>query len=329
MLHWLSKPFAGTFLAALCVVPVASHAAGAELSLAYTKDLYSSEVIIAQDQGFFTKNGVTITPRIFTSGRLALDALMAGAVDMSTVAETPITAAVMAKRPIAIVARIARTIPLTLVRKDAGINTVADLRGKRIGVNIGSGSEVYTFNLLASVGLKPSDVSEVNIGPEDMPGALASHSVDAISTWQPFISYAQKLGGNKVELLPTGDVYSETWNLVTMRKNVQPDDAAITAVVKSLIEAEQFMKTNRDQSLDILAKVIGVSRATIEQSLPKSEFHVVLDASLMSALNGNARWRLATGNVPPNVTAVPDFNAALAPHALKSTDAARVTIGTL
>jgi len=72
-----------------------------------------------------------------------------------------------------------------------------------------------------------------------------------------------------------------------------------------------------------------VSRATIEQSLPKSEFHVVLDASLMSALNGNARWRLATGNVPPNVTAVPDFDTALAPHALKAIDATRVTIGTL
>jgi ABC-type nitrate/sulfonate/bicarbonate transport system substrate-binding protein len=182
--------------------------------------------------------------------------------------------------------------------------------------------------LLASVGLKPGDVSEVNLSPEDMPGALSSHSVDAISTWQPFVSYALKQGGNKVELLTTGDVYSETWNLVTLRKDVQPRDAAIKAVIKSLIEAEQFMKDHHDQSLDILSKQIGINRAAIEQALPKSEFHVALDAPLMAALVNNARWRLATGNVPPNATSVPDINAVLAPAALKSVDASRVTIAT-
>jgi ABC-type nitrate/sulfonate/bicarbonate transport system substrate-binding protein len=144
MLNRLISAIAGISLGAFCLTPIVSGAAGEDVSLAYTKDLYSSEVIIAQDQGFFTQNGVTITPRIFTSGRLALDALLAGAVDMSTVAETPITAAVMSKRPIAILARITRTIPLTVVRKDAGIAKPADLRGKRLGVTIGSGSDVYT-----------------------------------------------------------------------------------------------------------------------------------------------------------------------------------------
>ncbi len=66
-----------------------------------------------------------------------------------------------------------------IVAADGPIHTLADLRGRRIGASVGGADDALLKGMLASVGLKPSDVSvtEVNFQLEQ---ALMSHQVDAI-----------------------------------------------------------------------------------------------------------------------------------------------------
>jgi NitT/TauT family transport system substrate-binding protein len=66
-----------------------------------------------------------------------------------------------------------------------GISTVAQLKGKRIGVEVGFVSHLLLLNGLKSAGLAATDVTLVNLPTDQTPQALKSGKVDAIVAWQP------------------------------------------------------------------------------------------------------------------------------------------------
>ena len=63
-----------------------SAPAADKVSLAYTQTLYSAHIIVAREKGYFAKYDLEIDPKLFTAGRLTLDAVMAGASDMCATA---------------------------------------------------------------------------------------------------------------------------------------------------------------------------------------------------------------------------------------------------
>ena len=66
-----------------------------------------------------------------------------------------------------------------------GIQSVVDLKGKRVGVEIGFVGHLLLLDALEGVGLTESDVELVNIPTNEAPQVLASGDVDAIVAWQP------------------------------------------------------------------------------------------------------------------------------------------------
>ncbi|HWZ88382.1 MAG TPA: ABC transporter substrate-binding protein [Polyangiaceae bacterium] len=66
-----------------------------------------------------------------------------------------------------------------------GINTIADLKGKRIGVEVGFVDHLLLMEALKSAKLGEADVSIINAKTEQTPALLKSGGVDAIAAWQP------------------------------------------------------------------------------------------------------------------------------------------------
>lgn len=66
-----------------------------------------------------------------------------------------------------------------------GINSMKDLKGKKIGVEIGFVDHLLLLNGLKKAGLKEADVKLVNVPTHQTPQTLASGDVDAIAAWQP------------------------------------------------------------------------------------------------------------------------------------------------
>ncbi|MCK9590327.1 MAG: ABC transporter substrate-binding protein [Terrimicrobiaceae bacterium] len=73
-----------------------------------------------------------------------------------------------------------------------GIETVKDLKGKKIGVEIGFVDHLLLLKALEANGLKEKDVTLVNIPTHETPKAFASGDVDAIAAWQPNSGQALK-----------------------------------------------------------------------------------------------------------------------------------------
>jgi NitT/TauT family transport system substrate-binding protein len=81
-----------------------------------------------------------------------------------------------------------------------GYKTVADLKGKKIGVTApGSSTNVMANFVLAKVGLKPSDVSIIGVGASaGAVAAMRAGRIDAISNLDPIITLLQRSGNLKI-----------------------------------------------------------------------------------------------------------------------------------
>ena len=79
-----------------------------------------------------------------------------------------------------------------------GIESVDELKGKTVGVEIGFVSHLLLLNALEKAGLDEADVELINVPTNETPQVLASGDVDAIVAWQPSSSLAlESMPGSK------------------------------------------------------------------------------------------------------------------------------------
>lgn len=316
-------------LLAAAAIAAASHGAGAseliKARLAQNLGPISGLTIIAKAKGFFEKNGLDISVANFTSGKQCLDTVMGGGADIATTAEAPVTAATMAKQPIAFVAGMEYSDLKTMTTAGSSIKSKGDLRGKRIGFTAGTGSEVYTASLLKSAGLTGKDVTLVNLRPQEMLPAMAAGSIDAFNTWEPHVANAKKALGDKGKELDTRGTYSETFNIVVTQPYLAANPTVVKKFLTALIEAETWLKAHPDDAITTIATAVGMNRDELAAIWPDYVYKVRIDDKLLETLKTHAAWRLATGNHPPNAS-MPDFATVLALEPLKSLDPKRVTV---
>lgn len=304
----------------------AVQAATYKATLAQNMSPISGVTIVAKEKGFFEKNGLDISVSGFTSGKQCLNAVLGGAAEIATTAEAPTTAAAMSKQSIAFLARMEYSDLKTLTAAGSGIKTMADLKGKKIAFTAGTGSEVYTVALLKKAGLTKDDVKLTNLRPQDMLPALAAGDIDAYNTWEPHITNGMKTLGSKVTELDTKGVYAETFNIVVMKEYLKDNPDLIKAFLTSLLEAEAWMKANKEDAITVVAKVAGMKREDLAPIWKDYIYNVVLDQKQLDVLTAHAAWRLESGNHPPGAT-MPDFvKDVIVPGPLKSIAPDRVTL---
>jgi len=165
--------------------------------------LYYLPLTVAEQLGYFKAEGLDLTINDFAGGAQALRALVGGSVDVVSGAfEHTVNMQAKGQRLTAFVLQ-GRAPQIVL-----GINpktmpnykTVADLKGKKIGVTApGSSTNVMANFVLAKAGLKPSDVSFVGVGASSgAVAAMRSGQIDAMSNLDPVVTLLTRSGDLKV-----------------------------------------------------------------------------------------------------------------------------------
>jgi ABC-type nitrate/sulfonate/bicarbonate transport system substrate-binding protein len=285
----------------------------------------SGLAIIAKDQGFFEKHGLDISINNFTSGKQCLDTVIGGGAEIATTAEAPVTAAAMAGQPIAYVAGMEYSDDKTLALRSAGIVKRSDLKGKTIAYTAGTGSEVYTTELLKSANLTTKVVKLLNLKPQDMIPALASGTIDAYNTWEPNIYNGKKALGDRAVQLDTKGIYAETFNIVVMQSYLKSNPQVVEDFLAALIDAETWMKAHPGDAIRVIAKAAGMKPEDLKAIWSDYVYHVAIGSKQIDALVAHAQWRLDTNNHPPGATTIPDFSKIIFPGPLRKLDAARVS----
>ena len=233
-------------------------AAAADMSARLAQNLspISGVTIVAKEKGFFEAHGLDITVSNFTSGKQCLNTVLGGGADIATTAEAPTTAAAMSKQPIAFLARMEYSDLKTLTRdRSRHRHSFADLKGKRIAFAAGTGSEVYTMALLEKAGLTKDDVSLTNLRPQDMLPALVAGDIDAFDIWEPFVSNAKKtLGQRRGGARHQGRLCGNLQHRRHGRLSLAENGPLVKAFLNAMIDAEAWMKDNREDAITLVAE---------------------------------------------------------------------------
>jgi NitT/TauT family transport system substrate-binding protein len=164
---------------------------------------YYLPLTIAEQLGYFKEAGLDVTIVDFAGGSRALQAVVGGSADVVSGAfehtlnmqfkGQPMRAFVLqGAAPQIVLGTNPKTMP--------NYKTVADLKGKKIGVTApGSSTNVLANFVLAKAGLKPSDVSFVGVGAgSGAVAAMRAGQIDAMSNLDPVITLLQRSGDFKV-----------------------------------------------------------------------------------------------------------------------------------
>ncbi len=200
------------------------------------------------------------------------------------------------------------------------IQTVEDLRGKSIGTNLGGFGELFISTYLKDNGIQPSEVNFVNMDASEGPAKLKSGELDAVHTWEPYVSQAVK-DGNKV-LFSSADTPGLVLDGIVARGAVIRDHPeAVRAFVKDWFRAVDFWKANPAEGNAAAAKQAGVDPS--EVSLDGVKLHdLKSDQELYDTNNLNSAYSAAKQYVEFFVTkgslrTAPDINKLLDGEFLK------------
>ena len=165
--------------------------------------LYYLPLTIAEQLGYFKAEGLDVTIVDFAGGSRALQAVVGGSADVVSGAfEHTVNMQFKGQRMRAFVLQgAAPQIVLGINPKTmAGFKTLADLKGKKVGVTApGSSTNVMLNFVLAKAGLKPSDVSVIGVGAGNgAVAAMRSGQIDAMSNLDPVITLLQRSGDLKI-----------------------------------------------------------------------------------------------------------------------------------
>jgi sulfonate transport system substrate-binding protein len=142
----------------------------------------------------------------FPAAAPLLEALGAGAIETGLVGDAPFTFAAAANVPVKAIAAIRQTQDglAILVPKDSAIKSFDDLKGKKIATGRGSIGHQLILAALEKKGWTASDVKIVFLAPSDAKVAYTRGSVDAWSTWEPYVSQEEVLFSSKRILTAEG-----------------------------------------------------------------------------------------------------------------------------
>ncbi len=142
-----------------------------------------------------------------------------------------------------------------------GVTSVKDLKGKKIGVEIGFVSHLLLLNALEKNGMTEADVELINVPTNETPQVLASGEVDAIVAWQPSSGQALKLVPGSKAIYTSADEPGLIYDLLS----VSPESLAARRddwkkVIKVWYRAVDYLKdpATMDDAVKIMAARVGL-----------------------------------------------------------------------
>ncbi|MCR2747410.1 ABC transporter substrate-binding protein [Limnobacter parvus] len=267
--------------------------------IAVSKSPLSLPFFVAKEKNLFAKHGVEPQLIECIGGNRCVQELVDGKVDMATSSELPFMFTVHAGKPITLITTFVNNKDdmKFLVRKSAAPEGIKSLAGKRVGYVSKSASHYFMDVFLLYHGLDPRTVVPVALRADELAGALAKGEVDAISVWEPWGQVALEMGGSKVEVVSSPRLYNQTFNLLVGNEYRLAESKRISAVLMALEDAIQLIKKNPDEAMRTMARVTGVSMAIVKAAWPTYRFELSLQQSLLTTIQGQARWAKREGHV--------------------------------
>lgn len=233
-----------------------------------------AHAFIAQEKGFFGKNNVSVE-LVFKKGvEESIELYKSGEVDgvFNVFADMILVNSKGIPTKVVYVPSYSESGDVIIGRPE--FNSIADLKGKTVsfqGVN--TFSNLFVLKALEKAEIKESDVQFQDVSGTDVLNAMEAGKIDGGHPWEPVTSQALNKG-YKI-LCKASDTPGIITDVLAFNAKVieeRPDD--IQHIVKSLLEAKDFINSNKDEAIDIMAKAEGIDKAEVQRGID-TEVHML------------------------------------------------------
>lgn len=238
---------------------------------------------VALAGGFFEKNGLDVTLRTGPSGSAMVAFLVQNQVQAALGGEiagmqnfnldnnvTVVASTVQMPRYFGVVAR--------------NIDSFGALKGKKIGVSVGSASDVFWRAIVDKRGLNVKDYTIVNVEPPEMLAALQRGNIDAFVAWEPWLTRTtEAVPGSKVVLDNEGIIDPRAYLYINRGWAMQNPEAAV-AFMRALSEASQLLRNNPDEGAKLIATYLKMEVPFTRELTKKVNFDLIMDQAAVDAL---------------------------------------------
>jgi NitT/TauT family transport system substrate-binding protein len=260
-----------TALAIFCAIMIGTATYGVAQSSSLTA-FYTAPVVsmapmwIAKEAGFFKKQGLEVKLVFIASGPLGAAAILSGDVDVGIIGGfAPIRAIAGGAKNLVMIGQSKNRMTGAIVGKKE-IGSVQDLKGRRLGIDrIGSNPDMFTQASLARFNMDPlKDLQYIQLGSiaQGIP-ALKAGTVDAVSTSTPHDLFAQRLGFKVILDITALKIPFAATVLLSARNTVDRKQAELAKFMRAYAEAVHYFLTNREGTMQIVAKYTKVEEREI------------------------------------------------------------------
>lgn len=263
----LATPLA---LPALAQAPIA-------MTIATGVDPSFAPFYVAREAGIFTRNGLNVTVNTGPSGSAMVAFLVGNQINAAYGAEQAgVSAHLVDPNVVAVAEGTALLRWISILGR--GIENMDGLRGKRVGVARGTGSETFWLSVVSRLNLNPADYTIVNVEAPEMVAALERGNIDAFAVWEPWPTRAMRaIPGTRILL--SNDAIQIVRNFVYMNKAwAEANAEATTRFMRSMIEAQLFIAAQPAEAAGHVARFLRQDRAFIAELMTKVEFRMNLTA---------------------------------------------------
>lgn len=245
-----------------------------------------TQLAIAKEKGFFDEEfndkNVSIEYNSFAgSGPAINEAFLAGTLDVAHgIGDQPALSGIANGNGSVVLSRISKNARGggVLVAYNSGINSISDLKGKRIGVKVGAADQKSLNLILKDAGIAESDVEVVNLKqPSDLLAAFESGEIDAAATTKMSVIREQAETEKIAKVLTDFSVYPTYTYLEFQNEFVEKHPDIAEGFTRALYKANQWYNENRDEGNQIVADFLGVDLDDVIVSNDSNDIEMLLD----------------------------------------------------
>ncbi len=229
-----------------------------------TMDLVNGDLIARKEKIYEDTLGVNVNIVKFSSGKDVNTALASGSIDVSELGTSPTALGIASGLQYTVIGigDIIGSAESLVVKKDSGIQSINDLKGKKIATPFASTAHYSLLNALSLSGVNASDVNLLDMEADDIWAAWQRGDIDGAYIWYPVQDELLKDGGVVItgsdKLAQQGIV---TGDLLVARNDFAKDHPElVTKFLQALLKANDIYFNQPETAYADIASVLGISQ---------------------------------------------------------------------
>lgn len=253
-----------------------AQAAKDKMIIASGIDPAFAQFYVAKAGGFFEKNDLDVTLNTGPSGSAMVPLLIKNQVQAVIGAEQAGLLNFAVDEDVVLASQVLRVLRYYGV-VGRNIEDLDGLKGKKIGMTPGGAGELFWNTLVAKLNLDPADYTIVPVDSPEMIAALERGNIDAVATWEPWVTRAvEAVSGAK--LLRDNEGILSSRNFLYLNRGWAEGNPEVAArFMRALVEATDFIAANPDESAKLVGEFISMDAEFAKKLMPKIDFDILLD----------------------------------------------------